>query len=90
MAGQANSVHRKDRLTEPSFVHPFCCEREDAQEFGHYFNKYFSHCRNESNLGSSISHEAHQKVVNALEYFDEGVIAISDTLGRLVDRNIMR
>ena len=88
-ANQANSVSRKNRLTETSFFHPFCCEREDAQKFDHYFNNYFGHCRNEFNLGPSIRGEAHEKVVNTFKYFDEGVITISHTLGRLVDPDII-
>ena len=88
-ASQANNAPRKDGLTEPSLFHPFRREREDAQKFGHYFNKYFRHCRNEFNLGPSIRGEAHEKVVNTFKYFDEGVITISHTLGRLVDPDII-
>jgi hypothetical protein len=90
VASQTNSVPQKNGLTEPSLFHPFHCEHEDRQKFGHYFNKYFNHCRNEFNLGSSIHGEAHQKVVNTFKYFDEGTIAISDTLGHLVDPDIVR
>ena len=86
---QANSVSRTNRLTKTSLFHPFCCEREDAQKFGHYFNKYFSHCRNEFNLRTSIHREAHEKVVDTFKYFEEGVIAISHTLGRLVNPDII-
>ena len=88
-ASQANNTPRKDGLTEPSLFHPFHCEREDAQKFGHYFNKYFRHRRNEFDLGPSICGEAHEKVVNTSKYFDEGVIAISHTLGCLVDPDII-
>ena len=89
-ASQTNSVPPKNGLTEPSLFHPFCCEREDRQKFGHYSNKYFNHCRNEFNLGSSIHCEAHEKAINTFKYFDEGVIAVSDTFGHPVDPDIVR
>ena len=89
-ASQTNSVSPKNRLTEPSLFHPFHCKREDRQKFSHYSNKYFNHCRNKFKLRLSICGEAHEKAVNTFKYFDEGIIAVSDTFGHLVDPDIVR
>jgi hypothetical protein len=75
------------RHTQPSLVDMFRRESEHGQYFDQYFNYHLCHGR--CGLDFSINLEPAQKVLDAFEDINKGIVACPHVLGRLANAGII-